>query len=173
MGVRRFVYVREALVAILLLAPSAARAVVTCYDESRYPSVIRLDRTDSGLRAFVGVEGDGTQPQSKRSVVLYSESRGWQAADFMCSGWSDCNWNRERGAFPGPAITLSLADAIKLEPKLARCWESADGYAPCDEIEQAIGAWTEHDGAVWFGISFYDGEGTGLKQEDLWRLSTA
>lgn len=150
-------YLPVAILALGIVAPSAARAAVTCYDESSYPSVIRLDKTETGLRAFPGIEGDGSQPQSRRSVVLYNGSGGWEAADFACNGWSDCNGYRECGEFPGPAVALPVAEAIAARPELAH-YSSAPESPPC-EIEQKIGAWTERDGAFWFGIQFYDGEG--------------
>jgi hypothetical protein len=145
MLMRRSGHLRVALLT-LIVVPVATHAATVCYDQSYYPSVGRLHRTESGIAVVMpgGRDGQGYP------AAFYSDARGWESGDYSCASSNECDGDhaKETG-FPGPAITLSMEEAIKLEPELA-------GAAA---IEQKIGAWTFHDGAFWFGLSFYSGEG--------------
>ncbi len=142
------------LAGFLLLLASPSWSASVCYDEKFYPSVMRLEKIEPGVRVLLGGKffNEGGQSYPKERLALqYSEVNGWkQDKSFSCSDGESClpKVNRDK---PGiPPITLSKEEAVALVPRLQEA----------DEIEQTVSAWTEHNGAVWFGISFYAGEGT-------------
>lgn len=147
--------VRYAGFVLLLLLASPAWAASVCYDETFYPSVASLERTPTGFRALLGgkffADEEGTSRKSARPVLKYSEGRGWERDQpFFCKEAADCLPKEQRGKPPVPSVTLSKAEATALRPRIPAV----------ETIEQEIGAWTYYGGAVWFGISFYSGEGT-------------
>lgn len=138
---------------LVALGASAAWADSVCYDEALYPSVVRLDQTATGLRALLGGKaGDHPVPPRQRPAVKYAEARGWELdVPFQCNQVNGCEARSTRAESFVPAIALSKREAVALRSELKNA----------EQIAQEIGAWTEHGGTVWFGISFYDGEGTG------------
>jgi len=137
---------------LVVLGAPAAWAESVCYDEALYPSVVRLDQTPTGLRALLGGKaGDHTVPSRRLPALKYAEAGGWTLdGPFECKEPNGCDRRSTRPGSPAPAIALSKPEAVALRPELKHA----------EEIAQEIGAWTEHSGTIWFGISFYDGEGT-------------
>jgi hypothetical protein len=130
----------------------AAWAGSVCYDEAFYPSVVRLDQTPAGLRAMLGGKaGDQALPPKRLPALKYDEVRGWTLeGPFECKEPDGCDRRSTRPGASVPAIALSKPEAVALRPELKEA----------EEIAQEIGAWTEHGGTIWFGVSFYEGEGT-------------
>jgi hypothetical protein len=134
----------------LLTSPSWAASV--CYDETFYPSIVRLEKTESGVQAFLGGkffnETRGRPPE--RLAMRFTDKNGWQREHpLVCRENSDCLPTKETKAHDIPSITLSKKGAIALVPRLRNA----------ESIEQTVSDWTERDGFIWFGISFYSGEG--------------
>jgi len=131
--------------ALVTLSAVAASAATTCYDESLYPAVFRLERSPKGLRAVVNDPGHDSESRSEFPALDYSPADGWQPAGSALPYDSGAYEKKS----PVPEIVLSRREAITLRPHLVNA----------DVFEQETGAWTEHDGSIWFGISFYEGEG--------------
>ena len=115
---------------------------------------MRLEKTEPGVRALLGgtfFNEAGQSYPKERLALQYSEVNGWkQDKSFSCSDGVSClpKVNRDK---PGiPPITLSKKEAVALVPRLQEA----------EAIAQDVSAWTEHSGAIWFGISFYAGEGS-------------
>jgi hypothetical protein len=141
-----------AVVALAFLASSPAQAEVACYDEAHYPAVMRLEQTAAGLRAVLGGKIAGSKAWPKElPTVRRSTDGGWQRdSPFACEQSGDyCGERPAPETSPVPPVSLSAREALAMRP---------DMYV--GQIEQNVGAWTEHDGAVWFGLRFYEGEGS-------------
>jgi hypothetical protein len=69
-----------------------------------------------------------------------------QEGPFECTAPDYCDRRGARPAAPIPPIALSKPEAVALRPEV----KSAESIA------QEIGAWTEHGGIIWFGVSFYE-----------------
>lgn len=140
-----------ASLAALMAIP--AHAVTTCYDESAFPSVFQLERTGEGLRLLLGPKwwkGSEDRPRTAQSLV-YEPSRGWRLGDESPIAWEP---KPPECAALIPPIPLSVEEAILLRPHV--------GEVPRDmlELSQEIGACQQVGDVVWFGIAFYDGEGS-------------
>lgn len=141
------------LAGLLLFLASPTWAASVCYDEKYYPAVGGLEKTATGVRAYLGgkfSQADRSHPK-ERPVLTYSEGADWkQDKPFPCGENSWCLPKKQQGKPNIPPITLSKDEAVALTPRLQEA----------KAIAQDVSAWTEHNGAVWFGISFYAGEGT-------------
>ncbi len=147
-----------AAAALLAFLPAgAASGAETCYDESTFPAVFHLERRGTWLRAYLG-------PTSRRTdlwldpsrvpvpVRSYDPSHGWSVSE-------DAPIPRRGGDAPPcagllPAVELTVEQAILLRPHIA--------HIPPEHLElhPSIGACHQVDGVIWFGISFYEGEGS-------------
>jgi hypothetical protein len=138
-------------VLLVVLGASTAHAEVVCYSEAYYSPVLRLTRTEIGLEAVLGGRAvDRTVEPRRTPVLTYTSARGWEVGpSFNCDPDHGCAEPAATVQPPAPRIALSKAEAVRLRPALRRA----------ESIEQRIGAMTEHDGFVWFGIAFYEGEG--------------
>src|SRR3989442_8490403 len=142
-----------ALVSGVLLFASPSWGAFVCYEEKFYPSVAKLERTQTGFRALLsGKFFDQAQGYPKeRPALKYSERGAWSLdKPFPCSEGAGCLPKKQQGKPDVPPIKLSQEEAVALVPRL----QEAIGIA------QEVSAWTEHGGVIWFGIGFYSGEGT-------------
>ena len=141
---------RRAVPLVLLLvalAASAAHAETVCYSEAYYSPVLRLTRTQLGVEAVLG--GRALEPK-RAPVLIYAPARGWEVGPpLACDSDRGCGEPAASVQPAAPRVNLSKAEAVRLRPTLRRA----------ESIEQRIGATAEHDGFVWFGLAFYEGEG--------------
>lgn len=137
----------------LLFLASSSWAAFVCYEEKFYPSVVKLEKTDSGIQAFLGgkfFNEDQGRPVERLSMK-FTNKGGWQREQpLRCPENSDCLPKQEPKAHDIPPITLSKKEAVALVPRLK----------DAEHIDQRVSDWTEQDGITWFGISFYSGEGS-------------
>ena len=141
-----------ALFTVLFLFASPSLAASVCYDEQFYPSILKLEKTESGFRAFLDgkffVEEHGRP--TERLAIKFTDKEGWLPDQpFPCRDSSDCLPKEETNAHGIPLIALSKKEAVALVP----------GLHNAESIEQNVSDWTEYDGFIWFGIGFYSGEG--------------
>ena len=136
---------------LVVFGASAAHAEVVCYSEAYYSPVLRLTLTELGLEALLGGRAvDRTVEPRRTPVLTYTAARGWEVGPPLhCDSDRGCAEPAASVQSPAPRVTLSKSEAVRLRPALRRA----------ESIEQRIGATTEHDGFVWFGIAFYEGEG--------------
>ncbi|NIR60700.1 MAG: hypothetical protein GWO02_14935, partial [Gammaproteobacteria bacterium] len=139
--------------AYAVVGSDTARAGSSCYEERFYPVVTRLEPTEHGFTAVLA--GRFRDPERDRAPrIAYDAAGGWK------HGWSRageaacprgrCIPDRQGCDFRIPEIELSPAYAQALhrrrDPRM---------------LEQEVYACTEHEGAIYFGIGFYEGEGYG------------
>ncbi|MFZ3073143.1 MAG: hypothetical protein WA162_07865 [Thermodesulfobacteriota bacterium] len=143
------------IVSILMMSlftfyASSVFAATDCYDERYYPSVLSLKKTDKGINVVLG--GQYADYKKRTTPTLsYIEGHGWNTDKPVACEWQYCFYHWENKCQNEiPEITLSLKDAIDLRQEIKVFYD----------IEQKISACTERDGFVWFGIRFYQGEGT-------------
>lgn len=141
------------LAGLLLSLASPTWAASVCYDEKYYPAVGGLEKTATGVRAYLGgkfFQDDQSHPKT-RPALTHSEGADWkQDKPFPCGENPWCLPKKQQGKPNVPPITLSKEEAVALVPRVQEA----------EVIAQEVSAWTEHDGVIWFGIGFYAGEGT-------------
>ncbi|MDH5192671.1 MAG: hypothetical protein OEW32_03190 [Nitrospira sp.] len=144
--------VTMALANTLILPASLSWAGSICYEERLYPSVVKLEKTDAGIQAFLGgkfFHAEWGRP-AERSAITFTNKGVWQRGKPLhCPANSDCLPTKETKAPDIPPIALSKQEAVALMPQLNGA----------ESIEQTVSDWTEQGGSIWFGISFYSGEG--------------
>lgn len=141
------------LASTLLSLASSSWAAFVCYEEKFYPSIVRLEKTDSGIQAFLGGKffNEEQGRPAERLSMKFTNKGGWQREQpFRCPENSDCLPKKEPKAHDIPPITLSKKEAVALVPRLK----------DAEHIDQQVSDWTEQGGITWFGISFYSGEGS-------------
>src|SRR5262245_29140143 len=141
--------------AALLIPPGTALGATVCYDESPFPAVVHLERRGSGLRAALGPKwwpagSRGADPE-RVPTLSYDPSHGWKIAEHEPLPRSG---DPPPCAALVPRIPLTTEEAISLRPHIEA--------VPLDllSLEQSIGACHQVGDVIWFGISFYDGEGS-------------
>jgi hypothetical protein len=133
---------------------SLVHAALSCYHENDFPSVLKLEQTSNGVRAYLGGRHNDYR-SGKSKTVLYSPGTGWvQGPDGDCKqGWagycakediSGCRYNI-------PEVALCEQAKAAFPDHVSGC--SPEGF------EQKVSVCTAHAGSVYFGISFYQGEG--------------
>jgi hypothetical protein len=181
----RFGWQSAVLAGALGLAPAATLAASSCYDESSYPAVLRIEATEGGFRAYTvspdfekalrvalelrkqhGWRPDDPGPAYVHPVIGYSKQNGFsRETPLTCHIEGRC----KASAPSPPSCATSLPprerlveDALRAERSLVkRTLDHTISAAPRDnDIDQDYGACARSDGSIWFGISYYDGEGS-------------
>ena len=146
--------IRGLLLASLPFLAVAAMAAEQCYDDSRFPGVTNLETTKEGVVAQLGGKffvGSifSSMPSTAAIRIAYSEASGWGlAAPQACP----------EGRCPGrpsmcpdiPYVDISTEEAVALRPELRTA----------TDIGQAPSVCVQHSSEVWFGLGFYEGEGS-------------
>lgn len=145
-----------AVIAAGLGSSGTAMAAFVCYQVDKYPAVFELALSRGHLVATLGAKpGDRGQPDMQINRVLVEGDDGsWKTSAQLCTD-SDCRYPdriRATCAVGVPAPTLTKGEMQRLSPEMA-------GYLDDDSPDQKVGACAEQDGVVWFGITFYCGEG--------------
>ena len=173
------------LVATLPLTTPATLAGSSCYEQGPYPAVLRIEATPDGFRAYTAApdyekalsvalelqKRSGWRPSDPgvaytHPVIGYSKQNGFsQESPVTCHTGRQCEATalRPPSCAPGlPPRERLIEDALRAEPSLAqKPLDHTISAAPRDnDIDQDYGACTPRHGSVWFGISYYDGEGT-------------
>lgn len=135
---------------MLLLLTFESMAASTCYSRWHYPSVFVLGLNEHHLPrlALVGKHAD----IKTRSIPFLEQTpRGWkETTDESCKPFWSCLHHAKKCHVAIPDIKASVEEVMRYR---------AMSYKP-DEVEQKISACTQHGDDVYFGISFYEGEGT-------------
>jgi hypothetical protein len=161
-------FCRVIIISILLLLFSSNTILCgsICYSDKYYPAVVKLEATKNGFIAFLGgkfriVQKKDTSPYptytSTYPAVIYEEGVGWKLSDktLTCKHDWDCIENDDppnEDAKKIPPIQVSKEEVIKYIPEAAK-WDDWG-------IGQSITATFVDGNAIWFGIGFYDGEGS-------------
>ena len=128
-------------------ATTVAYGATSCYDEEKLPAVSRLEVSEKEVIAYLGgsaISDDGNSAKA----VSFSPVKGWQRIGarpcercdlpkYSCGKWKG-------------QIVLSTADVSTIPNNGHWC-----------NTENNITSCQQKDGAVWFSISYYDGEGCG------------
>lgn len=155
--------IASTLVLVILKSPPAF-AALACYDDNYYPAVSRLENTDTGLRVylhsskfmeevFTMIEGNELQVNVHAAPPVSQQA--WRVDQTVLCLFSDGDcinrMYRKGDSCAGklPSIQLSMAEATRLRPELT----------DLEGIDQRANACAEQGDDIWFGISFYDGEG--------------
>jgi hypothetical protein len=112
-----------------------------------------LEKTAAGVRAYLSgkffQDHSNNRPKT-RPALTQSEGADWkQDKPFPCGETPECLPEKQQSKSNVPPITLSKEEAGALVPR----------EQEADEIQQNMSTWTAPDGVIWFGISFYAGEG--------------
>lgn len=139
-----------------LAASTAASAAFVCYQVDKYPAVFDLALSRGHLTATLMLKPeDQSQSDMQINQVLVEGADGtWKASTQLCTD-AGCRYPdriRATCAFDVPKPVLTKTEMQRLAPKMA---EDLDDGDP----DQNVGACAEQDGIVWFGITFYCGEG--------------
>lgn len=147
-----------------------------CYDERMFPSVSAIDVVDGNLHATLGQQwysnpeswsGDGnTTP----TVVYDPENARWSLGPRKSVPAPWAGTSHDSCAKLIPPIGLSAEEVFRLRPSLLGT--SLPRMTPIP-ITQEIGACHRSGDVIWFGISFYEGEGvTGVGGVGRYDLQT-
>lgn len=138
----------------------AAMAAFSCYQVDKYPAIFELTLSRGHLTATLmqKPEDQGQSDMQINQVLIEGDDGSWKASAQLCTD-AGCRYpDRIRAtcavAVPTPELTpeqMREVDAAT-DPAIA---EGGDGDSP----SQSVGACAERDGIVWFGITFYCGEG--------------
>ncbi len=133
---------------MLVIFPGTTQAAESCYNESRFPSVVNLEVLEDGFR--VQAAGRHHDRQKKTAPTLtYTPDAGWRKSGTSpCSG-PTCGAESQACNVKLPNIVLSDKEILALTD-----------WTHIPDIEQKIGACVQHGDYVYFGIEFYQGEGT-------------
>ncbi len=176
--IRCAVFAAGLIVALLWILPAGpVSAGRTCCDMSGFPAVSSLKLQGDGLRIVLGSKW-AKSGKPTRPAMLYDPVEGWT---LEIDAPPVDHWEPSACKVLVPPIHLTLGEAILLRPDI--------GY-PCDNdsdrvcfswsnqvlerdisLEQSIGACHQTGNVIWFGISFYEGEGSvavgGIGRYDL------
>lgn len=161
--------------AVGLGSTGSAFAAFGCYDPSLYPAVYGLSAAPGGVQALLGQAADEPREPGMR-IKHYAElssDGAWNIRSQLCTV-GPC----DNGPYSGqgcaraiPVPDLPVAELKKIAPEVLSQMDdesdedsdsgnnSANGDTPPD-LKQQAGSCVESDGAVWFGLSYYCGEGT-------------
>jgi hypothetical protein len=130
---------------------------VICYDERAFPAIVHLEKQGGGLLAVLGPKWwrapwrDSFHPE-RAPALSYQPTRGWRVADDVPMPRPDAEASPACAELV-PPIPLTVEEAILLRPHVGEVPQSLLG------VHQSIGACQQVGDVIWFGISFYDGEG--------------
>jgi len=128
----------------------AARAYMVCYDTTFHPAVSRLEATSDGVRAILAAGYTGHVDMQADSLAW--SPRGWRRDEVRACTRDTCT-REARCSEAIPEIELSFEEFQRRRPDLGPVWDHI-------EIEQRVGPCVREGDVVWFGIVFYQGEGT-------------
>ena len=167
---------RQAIGCLLLTFGSlfiafSASAIVNSYEEAAWPAVVRLERRGEAIVATLGREFSEATPSGRRSGTVSSMSP-YPSIELIRG--LDGRWRRE-----GVKDLNAIIGPLKHEPRIAERLNQVQRFvkelnravlaflgeeAPTGESfggETRVGRQTpEQDGYLWFGLTFYNGEGT-------------
>jgi hypothetical protein len=171
-------FLKRTLIFLALLAglgsTGTAFAAFGCYDPGLYPSVYGLSATPGGLQALLGqTPGESHEPgmRIQRYAVLSSDGT-WGLRLQLCTiGPCDNGPFSGQGCARGISVPdLPGAELKKIAPEMLNQMDdesgedsdsgnnAANGTPP--DLKPQAGSCVESTGAIWFGLSFYCGEGT-------------
>lgn len=134
--------------AMLVIFPGTIQAAESCYDESRFPSVVNLEVLQDGFR--IQAAGRHHDRQGKAAPTLtYTPGAGWRKTGTSPCPGPTCGAESQACNVKLPSIVLSDKEILALTD-----------WTQIPDIEQKIGACVQHGDYVYFGIEFYQGEGT-------------
>lgn len=146
---------RIALVAGLTVN-GAVLAAEGCYTTDRYPSVYGFSVWQGHLHAALPAPpGQSRQLDVQINHDLVRGDDGtWQVKSELCTD-TDCSQPERISTachYTVPTPDLSIEDIRRVSPRMAKYLQSSD-------IEQKVGACVQEGNTIWFGITFYCGEG--------------
>ena len=128
-------------------------SATTCYTEERYPNIVDIREGKSGLE-FVVAGKNRDRKNNTAPVLTLIKDVAWNDRTWVKTGEVKCKDDtcyeiKHKCEHAIPEIKLSLQDALK-----SRSFR----YIP-DSINQSVGACVKNNDDIYFGISFYAGEG--------------
>lgn len=139
-----------------LTVNGAVLAAEGCYATGRYPSVYGLSVQQGHLHATLPVPPD--QPREADMQINHDLVQGgdgaWQVKSILCTD-SDCFQPARISAtcpYEVPRPNLTFDEIKRISPEMAEDMDPS-------EIEQQVGACVQQGTTIWFGITFYCGEG--------------
>lgn len=124
-----------------------------CYTEENFPNIVKINKGNNGLEFVAGgVNKNKTNGDAPRITLVSDKS--WDSRTWEITGHEECKYSDCLKKQPGcatriPKINLTIEEALNLR---------SFKYIPV-EIEQRTDACTVHKDTIYFGISFYSGEG--------------
>lgn len=128
-------------------------SATTCYTEERYPNIVDIRQGKSGLEFVVAGknrdEKNNTAPVLTLIKDIAWDDRTWvKTGEVKCSS-DTCYEIKHKCEHAIPEIKLSLQEALKIR---------SFRYIP-ESIDQSVGACVKNGDDLYFGLSFYAGEG--------------
>lgn len=136
-------------VMITMLLAFNAMASSTCYSRWHYPAVFILGLNNNKMPRLALV---GKHANIKNETIPFLEQtpQGWkETTDENCKPFWSCLNRANKCHVVIPEIKVSVDELMRYRTMT---------YRP-EEVEQKISACTQHGDDVYFGISFYEGEG--------------
>lgn len=176
-------------IAASALSTVTALASSSCYEQAEYPAILRMEAIgDEGFRVYMSspdyhkalvvavsladksrANANPSERLYRHPVIAYGKQKG-----FSQENPAICHINQECKVTPWVAPTCTAAlpsterlieNALRTDPSLVKKpLDHTISFTPHDNgIDQGYGACMLLGGKVWFGISYYDGEGiTGI-----------
>lgn len=133
--------------------PSSALASSICYTEEFYPNIVSIREGKHGLE-FVAAGINRDKKNKSAPVIALTNDDSWDSRSWKLIGDEKCTEDtcmeiKQQCQFDIPKITLSVHEALKVR---------SFRYIP-HSIDQTISSCVKHNDDIYFGISFYAGEG--------------
>lgn len=141
-----------------IAASTPAYGASFCYDVSQFPVVVRIKDEGHQIRVFPSAVVVGNQYLS--STLIYSESTGWRRGEQISCPNADCDDTPlKHPGLSGETVTDCQAIGFPVE----QVRKDAEKHTPLRgfQLEQNTISCIQQDKKVWFGISYYSGEGIG------------
>lgn len=141
-------------------------AASSCYDEEKYPNIIQIIEGENGLE-FVAAGINNNKNSKNLPIIKLTNDTSWDTRTWKLNKKGICKTykclNKPKCNINIPSIKLSIDEALNFR---------SFRYVP-GSIDQTISACTQNGDDIYFGISFYAGEGTsGVGGIGLYNIKT-
>ena len=138
------------MIVILVILASETAASVVCHDEQNYPAVHFHGLTEKQLPR-IALVGRNINKKTDRASILEQTESGWiDAGEMECHDSWKCMTRNKQCDIAIPKINMPVKEAAK--------YRNIGNYT--EIIEQTVSACSQTGDEVYFGIKFYEGEGS-------------
>lgn len=140
---------KDALFSLIMLLPLSAYGDFICHDETTFPSVMNIEQVDGNVVAQLG--GVSWDEKSQTVAAVQFRDNQWRVAPRRSSN----KYSVMSPHFRQCSAKIPLPKMTREEAQRLREW----AYTP-EEFSQYVTACDESETHIYFGLGFYQGEGT-------------